>query len=46
LKKKGEGGFSITIEIICGDEGAGDVPSELIPISPLFLDSWSRSDLG
>jgi len=46
IEKKGKGEFSIPIEIVYGDEGAGDVPSELIPIPSLFLDSWSRSDLG
>jgi len=46
IEKEGEGGLSTPIEIVYGDEGASDVPLELIPIPPLFLDSWSRSDLG
>ena len=45
IEKEGEGRFSIPIEIVCDDKGAGDVPSKLIPIPPFFLDSWSRSDL-
>jgi len=46
IKKEGEGRFSIPIKIVYGDEGAADVPSELNPIPPLFLDIWSRSGLG
>jgi len=46
IKKEGEGVFFIPIETVCGNENTGDVPSELIPIPPLFLDSWSCSDLG
>jgi len=45
-EKEGGGVFSIPIETVCGDKDADYVSSELIPILPPFLDSWSRNDLG